>query len=53
MKKMQLSMKKYNVSIRLLTVQNNSHGDMTTSHAQFLEKGFCHREEDSKNKILS
>ena len=46
-------MKKYSVSIRLLTVKNNSHADMSTSHAQLLEKGFQHGEEDSKNKILS
>ena len=41
------------MSIRLLTVKNNSHPDMRTSQAQLLEKGFQHGEEDSKNKILS
>ena len=46
-------MKKYSVFMRLLTVKNNSHADMRTCHAQLLEKGFQHREEDSKNKILS
>ena len=53
MKKLQLQMKTYSVSIRLLTVKNNSHADMRTSHAQRLEKSFQHREEDSKNKTLS
>ena len=46
-------MKKYSVSIKLLTVKNNSHADMRTSHAQLLGKGFQHGEEDPKNKILS
>ena len=32
---------------------NNSHADMRTSHAQRLEKGFQHGEEESKNNILS
>ena len=49
---LQLRMKKYPVSIRLLTVkQNNSHANMRTSHAQLLEKDFQHGEEDSENKI--
>ena len=38
--------------IMLLTVKNNSHADMRTCQAQFLEKGCQHGEEDSKNKIL-
>ena len=53
MKNLQLPMKKYSVSVRPLTVKNNSHADMRTSYAQLLEKGFQHGEEDSKNKILS
>ena len=40
-------------AFRLLTVKNNSHVDLRTSHAQLLEKGFQHGVEDSKNKILS
>ena len=45
-------MKKYSVSIRLLTVKDNSHTDLRTSYAQFLGKGSQCREEDSENKIL-
>ena len=41
------------MSIRLLTVKNNSYMDMRTSHAQRLEKGCQHEEEVSENKILS
>ena len=41
------------MSIRLLTVKNNSHTDMGTSHAQFLEKGCQHGDKDYKNKVLS
>ena len=33
------------MSIRLLTVKNNSHADMRTSNAQLLEKGCQHEEE--------
>ena len=33
--------------------KNNSHANMKTSHAQRLEKGCQHGEEDSKNKTLS
>ena len=33
--------------------KNNSHADMRTSHAQLVEKGCQHGEEDSRNKILS
>ena len=33
--------------------KNNSHVEMRSSHAQLLEKGCQHAEEDSKNKILS
>ena len=46
-------MKKYFVSFKLLTVKNNSHANIRTSHTQLLEKGCQHGEEDSKNKILS
>ena len=46
-------MKKYSVSIRLLTVKNNSHTNLRTSHAQLSEKGRQYREEDYENKILS
>ena len=43
----------YSMSIRLLTVKNNSHADMRTSHTQLLGKGCQHGKEDFKNKILS
>ena len=46
-------MKKYSVSIRLLTVKSNSHMDLRTSHAQPLGKGCQHGEDDYENKILS
>ena len=46
-------MKKYSMSVRPLTVKNNSHADMRTSHAQLLGKSCQHGEDDSKNKILS
>ena len=46
-------MKKYSVSIRLLTVRNNSHMDWKTSQPQLLEKICQYREEDYENKILS
>ena len=46
-------MKKYSMSLELLTVKNKSHADMRHSHAQRLEKGFQHGEENPKNKILS
>ena len=52
-KKLQLQMKKYFVSIRLLTIQNDSHTDLRTSRALLTEKGCQYREKDSKNKILS
>ena len=45
-------MKKYSMSITLLTVKNNSQADMRTSHTQLLEQGCQHGDEDSKNKIL-
>ena len=51
-KKFAVTFEKYSVSIRLLTVKNNSHADMRTSHVQLLEKGFQHGEEDSRNIIL-
>ena len=41
------------MSINLLKVKYNSHADVSTSHAQRLEKGCQHGDEDSKNKILS
>ena len=41
------------MSVRLLTVKNNSHADMTTSHTLLLGKGCQQGEEDSKNKVLS
>ena len=44
---------KYSMSINLLTVKYNSFADMRTSHAQLLERGVQHGEEDSRNKILS
>ena len=44
---------KYSVSMTLLTIKDDSHADMRISHAQRLEEGCQHREEDSKNKILS
>ena len=53
MKNLQLPTKKYSVSIRLLTVKNNSHMDLKTSHAQLSEKGCQYREEDYENKSLS
>ena len=53
MKKFAVTNKKYSVSIKLLTVKNNSFPDMRTSDAQLLEKGVQHGEEDSRNKILS
>ena len=52
-KNLQLPMKKYFMSVKLLNVKNNSHADMTTSHTQLLGKGCQHGEEDFKNKILS
>ena len=53
MKKIPLPMKKYSVSIRLLTVKSNSHTNLRTSHAQLSGKGCQYREEDYENKILS
>ena len=46
-------MKKYSISVRPLTMKDNSHADMRTSHAQLLGKSCQHGEDDSKNKILS
>ena len=51
MKKIIATDEKYSVSIRLLTVKDNIHTDLRTSHAQFLRKGSQYREEDSENKI--
>ena len=50
---LQLPMKKHSMSIRLFTIKNDSHADIRTPHAQLLEEGCYHGEEDSKNKILS
>ena len=50
---LQLPMKKYSMSVRLLTLKDNSHADMRTSPAQLLEKGCQHGEEDSKKIFLS
>ena len=44
MKKFAVTDEKYSVSMRVLTVKNNSHADMRTSHAPSFW---------SKNKILS
>ena len=44
-------MKKYSVSISLLTVKNNSHTDWRTSHAQLSEKSCQYREEDYEKKF--
>ena len=53
MKKIIATDEKYSVSVRLLTMKDNIHTDLRTSHAQLLGKGSQYREEDSKNKILS
>ena len=37
----------------LLTVKDNIHTDLRTSHAKFLGKGSQDREEDAENKVLS
>ena len=39
--------------LRLLTLKNNRHTDLRTSHAQLSEKGCQDGEEDSNNKIFS
>ena len=46
-------MKKYSMSVRPVTVKNNSHVDMRTSRTQLSRKSCQHGEDDSKNKILS
>ena len=38
--------------MRLLTVKDNIHADLRTSHAHFLGKGSQYREEDFENKIF-
>ena len=54
-------MKKYSMSVRPLTVKNNSHADMRTSHAQLSGKAvsmertttkikFCHKKSTSPVK---
>ena len=49
MKKITVTDEKYSVSIRLLTVKNNSHTDWRTSHTQLSEKDCQYREEDYEN----
>ena len=51
--KLQLPMKKFSMSIRLLTVKNNSHTDLRTSNAHLSQKSCQYGEEDYENKILS
>ena len=46
-------MKKYSMSVTPLTVKNNSHVDVRTSHAQLSGQSCQHGDDDSKNKILS
>ena len=53
MKNFTVTDEKYSLSIRLLSIKNNSHTDLRTSHAQLLEKGCQYKEEDYENKILS
>ena len=52
-KNLQLPMKKYSLSIRLLTVKNSGNADLRTSHAQLSKKACQPKEDDSENKILS
>ena len=42
MKKIAVTDEKYSMSVRPLTVKNNSHADMRTSHAQLLGKSCQH-----------
>ena len=51
MKTFNVTDEKNSMSIRFLTVKNNSHAAMRISFAQLLEKGCQHGEEDFKNKI--
>ena len=51
-KNSELPMKKYSVSLRPLTVENNSQTDLRTSHPQLSGKVCQYREEDSKNKTF-
>ena len=44
-------MKKFFMSMRLLTVKDNSRKDLRTSHAQFLEKGSQRGRKTSKIKF--
>ena len=39
--------------MRLLTVKNNSHTDLRTSHSQLSQKDCQYGEEDYENKNLS
>ena len=51
MKRLAVPDEKYSVSIKLLTVKNNSQADMRTSHGQLLEKGFERKTPKIKFKI--
>ena len=62
MKKFAVTDEKYSVSIRLLTVKNNSHADMRISRAQLWEKAlsmerkspkikFCYKKSTSPVKV--
>ena len=51
MKNLQLPMKEYSVCIRLLTVKDDSHTDLGTSHAQLLEKAVSTERKTSKIKF--
>ena len=44
-------MKKYSVSVRLLTVKGNIHADLRTSHAQFLGKAVSVERKTPKTKF--
>ena len=52
-KNLQLPLKRYSMSTRLLTIKSNSHTDLRTSHAQLSEKGCQYGEEDREHKLLS
>ena len=51
MKNLRSPMKKYSLSIRVLTEKNNSHMDLRTSQVHLSEKGCRYGEEDSKNRF--
>ena len=52
MKKFTVTDEKYSVSIRLLTVKNNSHTDLKTFGAQLSENGCLYGEEDSEKNFV-